>query len=143
MRIWSERICRWIVTGVLVWAAVAKWSDIDAFVRTIDDFGLVWPGWEFAAAVSVTLAEIAAGVMLFRRRLFGYGLAGILLIAFTTVIVYGMSIGLDIDCGCLGPADRWAGITLRTSLIRNLLLLAALAAAWMLRPRRVGHGVEP
>lgn len=136
MRVWAERIARWSVAAVLLWAAVAKSIDVGALARTIRDFGLVWPGWEYTTATAILVAETAAGLLLLFKRPFGYALAAVLLIAFTAVIAYGMSIGLDIECGCLGPADHWAGATLRTSLVRNIVLIAALSIAWLLRNTR-------
>lgn len=136
MRIWCERICRWAVVGVFLWAAGAKSLDLAAFARTIGDFGLVWPGWAAPAAVAMLAAEFVAGGLLFCRRRAGYVLAAALLVAYTAVIAYGIAIGLDIECGCLGPADRWAAMSLQASLVRNLCLLVALAAAWFLRPPR-------
>lgn len=138
MRIWLERIARWCVAGVLVGAGIGKAVDLRAVGRTIGDFGLVWSGWEDATAVGVIAAEIVAGGLLFFRRPMGYLSAAALLIVFAAVLAYGISIGLDIDCGCLGAVDRWAGVTLRTALARNVVLLVVLAAAWWWRPARKG-----
>ncbi|RIK76638.1 MAG: methylamine utilization protein [Planctomycetota bacterium] len=136
MYLWAHRLCRWCVAAVLLAAAVAKWFDLASFARAVGDFGLVWDGWEHPTAIAVSVLEAVAAALLFAGRRTGYGLAAALLLAFTAVVGYGVWQGFDIDCGCLGAVDRWAGVTLKTSLVRNLVLLAILAVAW--RTRRAG-----
>lgn len=114
-------------------AATLKWLDLAAFARSIDDFGLVWPDWERPAAVAVSVLEAIAGLLLFANRRLGYTLTAVMLGGFTAVIAYGLALDLDIDCGCLGPVDQWAKVTLEWSLVRALALLAALAVAWRTR----------
>lgn len=82
--------------------------------------------------VSVGVGQVGAGGIL-RRRRWGLWLVIGLLALFIPVLGYGIAIGLDISCGCLGRADLGS---LPEALLRDLLLLT-LAGALLRHSRPV------
>lgn len=120
--IWTYRVLCWGVAGFFLVAAVMKLADMGRFAETIGAFGVV-PEWGLApTAWALLAAEVtAAGLLAFDLR---GGLEGIaaLLVVFCAVMVYGLAIGLDVDCGCLGPGESGAGGLLEP-LLRDVVLL--------------------
>jgi hypothetical protein len=65
-----------------------------------------------------------------------------LLLVFIGILAYGIWMGLDVDCGCFGAGDpeKKAFHGLRSSLYRDLIMLAgAVFLYW----RRRFHKIEP
>jgi uncharacterized membrane protein YphA (DoxX/SURF4 family) len=87
---------------LFIYAGASKMLDLAAFEKTIADYGIVFPGTEMATAVLLVVAEIlaAAGVLFAIRG--GLAMMVGMLILFISVLSYGLWLGLDIECGCLG-----------------------------------------
>lgn len=84
------------------YTGASKLLDMPAFEKTIVDYGIVFPGTEMATAVLLVVLELLAAVgVLFAIR-GGLALMAGLLILFIGVLSYGLWLGLDIECGCLG-----------------------------------------
>ena len=133
---WIDVACRWSVAAVLVYAATLKVLDVDAFAKSIGDYGSLPPALDRTAAVALILAEFAAATMIVSPRGRRVLPALMLILTFTAAVGYGLWLGLDIDCGCLGPGDRHPGGNLRSAMARNLALLAALSYTLIWRRRR-------
>ncbi len=69
--------------------------------------------------------ELCAGLAVIANRRWGLWLVVALLALFIPMLGYGIAIGLDISCGCLGRADL---SSLPQALLRDLLLLTLAGA---------------
>jgi len=106
--------------SVFVFAGIVKLGDVSGFAVSVGNFGLVYDGLVVPTAWSISLLELVFGVGLV-INLRG-GLTGVLLLlgVFIGILLYGMWIGLDIECGCFGPGHR---VSLKTQLRIDLGLL--------------------
>ena len=122
---------RLLVAGVFIAAAVPKLAAPGDFAQVISGYGLT-PGWlNPTLAVALPLVELGVAVLLLLNRPGGLLGATLFLTGFSVVLAYGISIGLDVDCGCFGPGDPEAEAYhgLDQALRRDLWLLAA--CGWM------------
>jgi len=100
---------RLLISGLFLYAGYSKLFALPSFALTISDYGLVPEELVLPAAFLLVMAElIAAFALLLDLR---GGLAGItlLLILFIAVLLYGIQLGLDVDCGCFGSENQQQG----------------------------------
>ena len=142
---WIERLCRWLIAGVMILAAVPKLSDPASFAEIIGAYGLLPEILLFPAALLLPLIELTSAFLLIQGRRLGLWIAAILMLLFIAVLSYGIWLGLDIDCGCFGPGDKegTAFSNLRTALVRDLLLcipiLYCFGQKYILPPKPIGE----
>lgn len=120
-----EILSRLILASVFVVAAVPKLFEPVQFAQVIAQYGLIPDSLILLTAVLLPVAELAAAITLLVKKDIGLWLTGLLYALFIGVLLYGISLGLDIDCGCFGEEDpeHRAFSGLRTALVRDLLLL--------------------
>ena len=125
---WIERMSRWLLAGVMIFAAIPKLSSPGAFAEVVGAYGLLPEFLIFPVAVILPIIELVAAILLIRGKNAGLWIAAILMLLFITVLSYGIWLGLDIDCGCFGPEDieGKAFSSLKTTLVRDLLLCIPL-----------------
>ncbi|ENY72646.1 methylamine utilization protein-like protein [Aeromonas diversa CDC 2478-85] len=116
---------RLLLGGFFLLSAIFKTLSPALFVQQIDAFGLVWSSLQPAVAWGVIALEALAGGAVIMGRRWGVWLMIALLLMFIAVLGYGVAIGLDIACGCLGKADLGS---LPQAIGRDLLMLAMAAA---------------
>ena len=121
---WIERLSRWFLAGVMIFAAVPKLSDPAAFAEIVGAYGLLPDFLLSPAAVVLPFLELIAAFLLIKGRSSGLWISAILMLLFIAVLSYGIWLGLDIDCGCFGPEDIESNAfsSLRAALVRDLLL---------------------
>lgn len=127
------------VLGILfMWAAVLKLTDPDVFSKTIIAFGLVPKPLAPWVALALPVLELVAALGLILDLRGSLAIITGLLVMFCLVLVYGIWLGLDIDCGCYGPGDPEgeAFASLRNSLYRDLAMLAVAFYLYWWRRRR-------
>lgn len=129
----SVRLVRYVLAGLFLYAAAGKFADLEGFARTIDGFGLVPSAAVPGVAVTLPVLEVAAAGLLALNLRGGLALTTGLLVLFIVVLVHGIRMGLDVDCGCFGPEDTqgeaYHGLT--TSLLRDWLMLAGCLWIWL------------
>lgn len=105
---------------MFVFSGIAKLRDVSGFAEHVGDFGLVYDGLVVPTAWSVSVLELVLGVSL-AANLRG-GLTGVLLLLglFIGILLYGIGMGLDIECGCFGPGHQ---VSLKIQLCIDLGLL--------------------
>lgn len=124
----SYVVVRGIVAGFFVLAALSKLIALDDFAHAISDYGIVYEGMELPTAVTFGVAELLGGIGLWFEWRGSLTLLSLLLLLFTGVLIYGISIGLAIDCGCLGLGFEQG---LEIGIARNVVLgLACAFLAW-------------
>jgi len=135
-----------LALGILfVWAAVLKLMDLEVFAKTITAFGLLpkpLVGW---AAIGLPLLELIAALGLILDLRGSLAVITGLLVLFSLILGYGLWLGLDIDCGCYGPGDpeKEAFSSLRSSLYRDIAMLAGVFYLYWWRRREGRDAVRP
>lgn len=121
---WTERLSRWFLAGVMIFAAAPKLADPVVFAEIVGAYGLLPDFLLLPVAVVLPFSELIAAFLLLKGRRSGLWISAILMLFFIAVLSYGIWLGLDIDCGCFGPGDieSKAFYNLRTALVRDLLL---------------------
>lgn len=129
---WSIRLVRSLVAAVFLIAGILKLFDQATFARTIGAFGIVPNTLVPILAAVIPLLELVAGGALLWWHRGGLAMVTAMLMVYLAVVLYGLWRGLDIDCGCLGPAERlWSsGGSLRQTLMHDCVLLAACGYLW-------------
>lgn len=128
------------VALVFVGAGVLKLSNMPEFASRLGDFGIVHDALVVPVAWAIVLAELLLGVAL-ALNLRG-SLAGVLLLLglFVGVLLYGIMLGLDVECGCFGPGY---GVSLQAQLAvdAGLVVLCGIVY-WSRRKGRI-QTVDP
>jgi hypothetical protein len=135
LSLWSYRVTRWVLAAVFTGSGIAKLADPGAFAVVIDAYGLLPQPLIGLAALGLPVLELVAGIGLVFDTRGSLGLSAALTLLFAGILGYGIHMGLDVDCGCFGPPDP-AGEAfhgLRAALVRDLLLLAAVAYLYAIR----------
>jgi len=135
---WAYRLIRWSLSIVFLYAGATKLSDPKAFAALIDAYGIVPDPLLMPVAVGLPLLEVVAAVGLaldIRGSL--ATIAGLLAI-FIAILIYGIRMGLDVDCGCFGPEEieSRAYHGLREALYRNLVMGAGIVYLYVRRRLR-------
>ena len=114
---------------VFVCTGFIKLMDIPDFANHLGDFGIVPDGLVPAVAWLVSLSELVAGLGLVANIRGSLAIVFCILMIFIGVLAYGIVLGLDIDCGCLGP-DFSVG--LKTQLLIDIGLVAWCGLAYLM-----------
>lgn len=124
----SYLLGRCLLAGVFLWSGLSKAYAPNFFAETIAAYGLLPDPLVFPAALLLIVAELLFGVGLLIDQRGALAGIGLLLLLFMAVLGYGISLGLDVDCGCFGPNDPEAAAfhDLHSVFIRDLLLLLVI-----------------
>ena len=134
-----EWMCRLLVAGTFLLAAVPKLLDPVSFAKAIANYRLILPligqGYVFPAAMFMPALEaVGALALLFNRwRRAGSLVCGALLIVFIVLIAQAVIRGLNIDCGCFGTGAVSRALGAKVGLekiLENTLWLAACVFVW-------------
>jgi uncharacterized membrane protein YphA (DoxX/SURF4 family) len=118
---------------VLVVAAVSKLLDVKDFAQRVGDFGLVYDALVTPTAWAIVLAELLIGISLLMHLWGSLASAVALLLLFMSVLIYGLALGLDVECGCFGPAVH---VSLGTQLVTDFGLLLICVIIYGTEPRQ-------
>ncbi len=125
---------------VFITAAVVKLLDINLFAQRVGDFGLIFDGLVMPAAWTIVVLELLAGIALLLHWRGGLTCSVALLLIFISVLTYGIALGLDIECGCFGPAVH---VSLGMQLLTDCgLLLICGIVYWSDHPRNRNPGAH-
>lgn len=126
-RVGLELLARFVVAGLLVYAAVGKLGDLRAFAQDVDNYRIVPETWVAAVAITLPTLEIVVAAALVS----GVGARGASLVATVLMFVFAAGMaqalarGIDLECGCFGRA---ATTTVSVWTIARNLTIAAVAA---------------
>jgi uncharacterized membrane protein YphA (DoxX/SURF4 family) len=143
-------LIRWSLGAVFIYSGGAKLLKPVTFAVLIDAYGLVPDGLLFPTAVGLAALELAAGIGLLFDIRGSLGVIAGLLALFIVILGYGISMGLDVDCGCFGPDDPEAEAFhgLRAALYRDLVMMAGVGFLYgwrryrAIRPLRIGYFIH-
>jgi hypothetical protein len=121
------------MSGIFILAGVTKLLNLDIFIMIVEIYILDSPipfpvSWLEPTALFLSTLEVITGIgLIFDIPVFLSLLTGQLLF-FIAILVYGVAIGLDVDCGCfiIDDPDKPIHSGLRPAIIRDLLMLAAV-----------------
>ena len=122
-------LARLALAGVFVTAALPKIADPVAFASSVDAFRVIDSGLSDWVALVLPWLELVLGIGILVpiiRRASG-AVIGLLLLLFITLHLSAWVRGLDISCGCFGAETGEANVDYRWLILRNLLLLGAVA----------------
>ena len=125
---WFQSLIRWAIGFVFLWAGVSKLLRPGDFALLIDNYGLVPSSWTLPIAVFLPVTEVLAAVgLIFRKRWALHGVAGLTLL-FIVILLYGIRMGLNVDCGCFGVGDPEAELysSLNGALYKDLVMLLGI-----------------
>ena len=127
---------------VFIIAGAHKLMAPASFALLIEAYGLLPDTLSMTAAVVLSVLELAAGIGLLLDLRGSLGAITSMLVLFIAILSYGIYMGLDIDCGCFGPADPESEVFhgLRTALYRDLVMMVC---AGLLYYHRARHRIEP
>jgi uncharacterized membrane protein len=126
--IWAYRLIRWLLSIVFLYAGATKLADPKAFAALIDAYGIVPDQLLMPVAVGLPLLEVAAAIGLIADVRGSLAVISGIMAVFIAILVYGIRMGLDVDCGCFGPEDieSRAYHGLREALYRDMMMTAGI-----------------
>jgi len=131
-----ELVVRWVLAGIFVYSGSVKLADPWRFAEIISGFGLLPDALVDPFALLLPVIELVAGIGLFCSLPGSLLIITSMLVMFIGVLLYGIHLGLDIDCGCFGPEDpEQAYKGLRASLARDTVMMAAVLFIYWSRGR--------
>jgi len=133
--LWSYRIVRTSLSVVFLVSGISKLLNPSSFSIIIESYGLLPDVLILPVAILLPLAEVLAGIGLLFDIRGSLASISIMLTFFITILIYGIWLGLDVDCGCFGPNDpeSKAFHSLSTALIRDVWMLAGALFLYIYR----------
>jgi uncharacterized membrane protein YphA (DoxX/SURF4 family) len=133
-------IARLVLAGLFLYAGVIKAGASEAFATTIAGFSVLPPGGVQLFAYLLPWIEMAAAILILipRTSRLGADLISCLLATFILAILWALSQGLVVDCGCFGEGTPTVEKMLET-LLRDILLLALSIGLARRRTSRPSH----
>ena len=138
--LWLDRLARWGIAAVFLFAAVPKLFDVPGFAKIIEAYAFLPGPLIMPTAIILPIIEILLAIGLFADRWTSKVGSTVLLLVFILLLSYSIGVGLDIDCGCFGPEEPeyTAFHGLRTALIRDVMMLLPLVYSfWYHRYRNL------
>ena len=127
-------ISRTVLGLFLAAAGILKLTGFATFIDAVGQFGLLPDSLVSTAAAVICFTEMALGIGLCVNARRSLAATVFLLLLFVAVLTYGIRLGLDIDCGCLGPGYH---VTLQTQRWIDFGLLAWCLLIFLTRPKDI------
>ncbi len=126
---------RAIIGIAFIYAGINKFFDLTSFAKTIETFGVLPDVFSFPLAIMLPIIEIICGAGLILNNTEALNTISVLLIIFTSVLIYGIISGIDVDCGCYGANDPVASSlsSIKTSLVRDLVMISGIIFVYYYR----------
>lgn len=135
--------CRLTVALVFVYAGMTKAVDPVGFSGQVASYQVLPYAWNVLVAATLPYLEILCGVLLLANQRVRPALLVLMVLnlLFMLLLGYSLARGLDIDCGCFSTGADQGGSLLQ-ALVRDVGLMLAMFATWLLRCRMVVPGEE-
>jgi len=125
----SYKILKYFIAGVFIYSGITKLFALNEFAVIISAYGLIPESLTYMAAFVLSVAEVLAGILLIFDIKGGLSGITVMLILFIFVLIYGIHLGLNADCGCFGADDpegkAFSG--LKAALIKDFIFLGIIA----------------
>jgi uncharacterized membrane protein YphA (DoxX/SURF4 family) len=132
-------LLRLALGGLFVYAGLIKLLDPRAFAHAIAQFDLAPDQVLPVLAVGLPALEVLAGLGLILERRGSLTTITILLGLFLLTLSYAVWMEMDIDCGCFTVDEINAKTGVKTALVRDLFMAAALSFLFWRRRRSAGR----
>ncbi len=139
MRAGVYHLARLLLAGVFLYAGYVKGRDPVAFAGQVAAYQILPYAFNYLVAATLPYIELLCGALLLINRrvrpalLVLFGLNSLFMLALISLLVRG----LEIDCGCFHPpGEGGSGTSPLAALLRDLGLMLAILAAWVLRQRQ-------
>ncbi|MBF0258518.1 MAG: DoxX family protein [Desulfamplus sp.] len=119
------KIIRIALGVIFFYSGFLKLTDLSSFKEVISAFGIVpWQIRSFTALL-ISTSEFIAGIGLILDIKGSLTAVFSMLIMFIIVLLYGIQMGFDIDCGCFGSDDPIGSAFhgLRSAFVRDVILV--------------------
>jgi uncharacterized membrane protein YphA (DoxX/SURF4 family) len=123
---WPERIIRFALGSVFIYAGFIKLLDPKTFAKVISQYDLIPEGLLAPVAVGLPLIEFLAGIGLLLNIRGSLSVIFSMLALFVFVLWYGILKDLSIDCGCFSPAEISGYNSLKKAFYRDILMIGAV-----------------
>jgi hypothetical protein len=132
---WVYKLTRWMLGSIFIYAGCLKLAAPENLTVLIEAYGLLPESLLLPAAIGLSLIELAAGIGLVFDIEGSLALTSVILGMFIILLVYGIWLGLDIDCGCFGPGDPEAQAFhgLKPALLRDVVMAGAVMGLYLHR----------
>ena len=120
--IWPYRVVRMALAALFIYGGLVKLFDPKAFARTISGYDLVPDVLLPVVAVGLPIVETVSGIGLLMDIRGSLAVITGLMGMFICVLGYGISLNLDVDCGCFGADDLAKQAGLMQAFWRDLVL---------------------
>lgn len=122
---YSEYLMRLLIAAAFAYAGWSKLGDPVNFADSIASFGLLPRAAIIPFALALPLYEIVAAAMLLADRPRRLGALALLVVTvvFCAALAQALMRGLDINCGCFGPALTPTSPSI--DLLRDIVIAAA------------------
>jgi hypothetical protein len=137
--VWPYRMVRIGLAALFIYGGVIKLIDPRAFARTISGYDLVPEMLLPAVAVGLPIIEAVAGIGLLLDIRGSLTAIASLLGLFVLVLGYGITLDINVDCGCFGAED----LDKRASLVRAFwrdVVLGGLVVPYLYLSRGMRSG---
>jgi uncharacterized membrane protein YphA (DoxX/SURF4 family) len=139
---WPQRVVRFIIGAVFIYAGAVKIVDPKAFAKAISQYDLVPEALLAPVAIGLPLLEIVAGIgLVFAVRgsmSIIFGMLGM----FVIVLWYGILNNLDIDCGCFTSEELKKQASLWNAFYRDIAMIAGVLYLLVVRWTSSGKGMN-
>jgi len=137
-------ITRWGLAVFFISSGLTKLVEPAQFAVLIDAYGILPEVLVMPVALLLPAVEVIAGGCLIYNVRGSLTTITLLIVLFMAVLVYGIWMGLDVDCGCFGPEDPEAQAFhgLRQALYRDIVIMAGVAILYVWRYRRAVRPVR-
>lgn len=122
---WGYHSIRVLISSLFLYAGGSKLLALSSFAQTISDYGLIPEGFLFPAALFLVTVELLASLALLLDLRGGLTGITLLLLLFIAVLLYGIQLDFDVDCGCFGPGEQQphSAHTLYQTVYRDVFML--------------------
>jgi uncharacterized membrane protein YphA (DoxX/SURF4 family) len=130
---WPERIIRFALGSVFMYAGFIKVIDPKAFAKVISQYDLIPESLLATVAVGLPLIELLAGLGLILNIRGSLSVIFSMLVLFVFVLWYGILKDLSIDCGCFSLEEITGYNSLKKAFYRDLLMIGAVFFIYLQR----------
>jgi len=135
---WSYNLSRILLSVIFLWSGISKLMAPQFFAVIIENYGLLPDPLTLPAAFFLSIIEVLAGMGLLADIRGSLAVVTGLLASFMVILSYGIWLGLDVDCGCLGPKDPEARAFrgLRSALLQDIAMMLVIFYLYFWRYRQ-------
>jgi uncharacterized membrane protein YphA (DoxX/SURF4 family) len=123
---WPERIIRFALGSVFIYAGFIKLLDPKTFAKVISQYNLIPESLLAPVAVGLPLIEFLSGLGLILNIRGSLSVIFGMLVLFVVVLWYGILKDLNIDCGCFSPEEIAGHDSLKRAFYRDLLMIGSV-----------------